>query len=284
MLFFPSAKLNLGLFVTGKRPDGFHDLESVFVPIQWTDILELHAVEGPPGSLAMEYTGLAIPGVEAGGNLVERAHRLLVEAGRKLPALSGRLHKVVPMGAGLGGGSADGAWMLRAIDRVTGWEAGAEGQRPFAEALGSDCPFFLQDGPAFVHGRGEHIEPIGDALWTEAFVAVVHPGVHVSTKEAFGRLAVRPAPMDLRRLAALPVKEWHAAGVGNDFTPGVAASVPAVADALALVADGALYSQMTGTGSAVFGLYPTWEAAARAADGAALRGWATWFGPLGSAH
>ena len=281
MVHFPPAKLNLGLFVTGRRPDGFHDLESVFVAIDWTDVLEVHVVEGR-GALEVAYSGLAIPEGAPGSNLVERAHRELADAGYDLPSLRVRLHKVLPMGAGLGGGSADGTWMLRAIDEAAGLVLGPEGLRAHAEALGSDCPFFLEDGPAFVSGRGERIEPIraGRPSWNGWSVAVVHPGVHVSTREAFGRLEVAPAPFDLRRLPDAPVERWHAEGVGNSFTNGVAALVPEVAEALAHVADGATYTQLTGTGSAVFGLYASHEQAMRVADRAALRGWTAWTGVL----
>ena len=280
MVHFPPAKLNLGLFVTGRRPDGFHDLESVFVATDWTDVLEVHAVEGR-GTLELVHSGLAIPEAEPGSNLVERAHRALVEAGHDLPGLRVRLHKVLPMGAGLGGGSADGTWMLRALDELAGLGLGAEGLREHAAALGSDCPFFLEDGPAFVSGRGERIErlPAG-ASWSGWSVAVVHPGVHVSTREAFGRLEVAPAPFDLRRLPETPVERWHAEGVGNSFTNGVAALVPEVAAALAHVAEGATYTQLTGTGSAVFGLYASHEQAMRVADRAMLRGWTVWSGVL----
>ncbi len=281
MVHFPPAKLNLGLFVTGRRPDGFHDLESVFVAIDWTDVLEVHVVEGR-GALKVAYSGLAIPEGTPGSNLVERAHRELADAGYDLPSLRVRLHKVLPMGAGLGGGSSDGTWMLRAIDEVAGLGLGPEGLRAHAEALGSDCPFFLEDGAAFVSGRGERIEPIrgGRPSWSGWSVAVVHPGVHVSTREAFGRLEVAPAPFDLRRLPDAPVERWHAEGVGNSFTNGVAALVPEVAEALAHVADGATYTQLTGTGSAVFGLYASHEQAMRVADRAAVRGWTAWAGVL----
>ncbi len=281
MVHFPPAKLNLGLFVTGRRPDGFHDLESVFVAIDWTDVLEVHVVEGR-GALEVAYSGLAIPEGAPGSNLVERAHRELADAGFDLPSLRVRLHKVLPMGAGLGGGSADGTWMLRAIDEAAGLGLGPEGLRAHAEALGSDCPFFLEDGPAFVSGRGERIEPIraGRPSWNGWSVAVVHPGVHVSTREAFDRLEVAPAPFNLRRLPDAPVERWHAEGVGNSFTNGVAALVPEVAEALAHVAEGATYTQLTGTGSAVFGLYASHEQAMRVADRAAVRGWTAWAGVL----
>lgn len=278
MVVFPPAKLNLGLFVTGKRADGFHALESVFVPIDWYDVLELTAADAGAGpGLTTAYSGLAIPPSNS-ANLIERAYAAMRATGASLPPLHAHLHKVLPMGAGLGGGSSDGAWMLRALNSWAGLNAGQ--LHAAAAELGSDCPFFLHDGPAFVHGRGEHLEPVATGSWQGWPIAVVHPGAHVSTGAAFARVKVRPAPMDLRGLPELPVEDWHAAGVANAFQPGVAAQVPLVADALEHVAPGATYHQMTGTGSAVFALYPDDARAVEVADRAKQRGWSAWSGRL----
>lgn len=276
MVVFPPAKLNLGLFVTGKRADGFHALESVFVPIDWCDVLELTSAESGQG-LTTVYSGLPIP-ASSSANLIERAYAALLAAGATLPPVHAHLHKVLPMGAGLGGGSSDGAWMLRALNRWAGLSADALHEA--AAELGSDCPFFLHDGPAFVHGRGEHLEPLAAGSWQGWPIAVVHPGAHVSTREAFARVDVGPAAMDLRGLAELPVEAWHDAGVANAFQPGVAAQFPLVAEALEHVAPGAAYHQMTGTGSAVFALYPSAERALEVADRAQQKGWAAWSGRL----
>ncbi len=279
MVVFPSAKLNLGLFVTGKRPDGFHALESVFVAVDWCDVLELS--EGQTPGLTVEHSGLPIPASPPGSNLIERAYAALSDAcGAAQWPVHAHLHKAIPMGAGLGGGSSDGAWMLRALNAYV--DAGVP-DAPLVElaaALGSDCPFFMQDGPAFVHGRGEHVEPVAAGSLAGWPVAVLHPGVHVSTRNAFAAVEVARPPFDLRQLPGTPVEQWHAAGVANAFQPGVAAEHPEVAAALALAAEGAVYTQLTGTGSAVFGLYPTDEQAMRVADRAKERGWAAWSGKL----
>lgn len=279
MVVFPPAKLNLGLFVTGKRADGFHALESVFVPIDWCDVLEVTpAAAADAGSgLTTAYSGLPIP-KSSSANLIERAHAALLDAGATLPPVHAHLHKVLPMGAGLGGGSSDGAWMLRALNRWAG--LGADALHAAAAELGSDCPFFLHDGPAFVHGRGEHLEPLAAGSWQGWPIAVVHPGAHVSTRDAFARVEVGPAAMDLRGLAELPVEAWHDAGVANAFQAGVAAQFPLVAEALEHVAPGAAYHQMTGTGSAVFALYPSAQRAEEVADRALQKGWAAWSGQL----
>ena len=154
MVFFPPAKLNLGLHITGKRDDGFHDLESVFLPIGWSDILEVVIDEEvPQGQARFEWTGLAIPG-DTVDNLVTRAHKRLADA-LELPGVSIYLHKVLPMGGGVGGGSANGTYTLRALNEVCKLGLSNDALMTHAAELGSDCPFFVQDAPALVRGRGE---------------------------------------------------------------------------------------------------------------------------------
>lgn len=282
MLFFPPAKLNLGLFVTGRRSDGFHDLESVFISLPWTDVLELHPAEGKPGSLQLELSGIPIPLGREEDNLIARAHRAILAAGHELPAVHARLHKVLPMGAGIGGGSADGTWMLRGLDACFGLGLDGLQLAKLAETLGSDCPYFAEDGPAFVSGRGERLKrmnPTGHS-WNGWNLAVVYPNVHVSTREAFERLTPCSAPLDLRELSQIPVEQWHSRGVCNAFEPGIRAAFPQISAALDLVRDGAAYVQMTGTGAAVFGFYSDAEHAQGIADQAVHRGWKSWTGAV----
>lgn len=282
MLFFPPAKLNLGLFVTGKRPDGFHDLESVFIAFPWTDVLELHSIDGDTGTLQLELSGIPIPSHTEGDNLVKRAHEALMQAGHDLPAVHVRLHKMLPIGAGLGGGSADGTWMLRGLNALFQLGLNSEQLIRISETLGSDCPFFAEEGPAFVSGRGERLTRLSAEghSWNGWHLAVVHPNVHVSTRAAFEQLTPRPAPLDLRDLGQIPVDTWHARGVANAFEPGISAIVPEISEALNLVRDGAAYVQMTGTGAAVFGLYSDAIHAQSIADRAEQMGWKSWAGAL----
>jgi 4-diphosphocytidyl-2-C-methyl-D-erythritol kinase len=282
MLTFPPAKLNLGLFVTGKRADGYHALESVFVPIGWTDALEAVAVEGF-GEMELEVLGRAVPG-GAGENLVERGYREVVaEAVGPVPSLRVQLVKALPTGAGLGGGSSDGTWMLRMLRDGFGVTLRDGDWSGLAAKLGSDCPFFLGDGPAWVGGRGEVVEPWGREALPQLrgrHVAVVHPGVHVGTREAFAGIVPRPAPMDLRELGALELDAWQGR-VWNDFEPGIVERVPEVGEALELVeAAGAVYRSMTGSGSAVYGVFEDAAGARRAEDAGRDRGWDVWSGPL----
>ena len=264
MLFFPPAKLNLGLHVLGKRSDGFHNLESVFLPTPWTDVLEVRLNEGPSGSLEFTTSGLDIPGTSE-GNLVVRAHAMLAER-HALPGLHVQLHKVTPMGAGLGGGSADGTHTLMAINEVCGLGLSLEELAPLAANLGSDCPFFLHGKPALVSGRGEVISPLEFGLPLDGWWLVIHhPGIHVSTAEAFGALTPAHRQTDWAKLSTTEVRHWDEL-IQNDFEPGLANIHPEIQHAMnQLKAAGAHYAQMTGSGSAVFGLFDS-EQQARDVD------------------
>ncbi|MGB0179636.1 MAG: 4-(cytidine 5'-diphospho)-2-C-methyl-D-erythritol kinase [Flavobacteriales bacterium] len=255
MVFFPPAKLNLGLHITGKRDDGFHNLESVFLPIDWSDILEVILDEEvPQGQARFEWTGLAIPG-NPDDNLVTRAHKRLAEA-FDLPGVSIHLHKVLPMGGGVGGGSADGTYTLRALNEVCNLGLSQDALMAHAAELGSDCPFFVQDAPALVRGRGEIVKPLqGDLPLQGWWVVVANPGIHISTAEAFGDVTPTPRPTDWNALSTLPVSAWRDV-IQNDFEVGARQRHPEVGRLIdALAEAGAAHAQMTGSGSTVFGLF-----------------------------
>ena len=264
MVLFPPAKLNLGLHVLGKRPDGYHALESIFLPLAWTDILEVvvdpHVVAG---DMKTTFTGLPIPGASE-DNLVVKAHRILADL-HDLPGLHLHLRKNLPMGGGMGGGSSDGTYALLAINDVCELGLSRETLLAHAAELGSDCPFFVNSAPAMVTGRGEHVAPLGfelplDGVW----VVVANPGIHISTAEAFGGLTPtdRTTPWD--QLVTTSLAQWHTL-IRNDFETGAVERHPAIGDMLqALRNAGASYVQMTGSGSTVFGLFHD-ETLARAA-------------------
>lgn len=284
---FPPAKVNLGLFVAGKRPDGFHDLASFFVPISgaqgWTDVLELDVLSGRSERGArLQLDGIAIPGASQ-ENLVLRAYHLLdTHFGQTLPDVDFRLTKKIPTGAGLGGGSADGTFALRLLNSALALGLEDNDLLSFAEQLGSDCPFFIQDDPAWVTGRGECIEPLPelfDAL-KDHHIAVIHPGIHVSTAEAFAGITPRTNAPDVRDCIEKPVEEWATCGLVNDFQAGVTAQHPEIDEALAIVSEGALFASMTGTGSAVYGIFRTAAEAEGVAREGADRGWSAHAGPI----
>ena len=255
MVLFPPAKINLGLHVLGKRPDGYHALESIFLPLAWTDILEVvvdpHVAEG---DMKTTFTGLPIPGA-ADDNLVVKAHRILADQ-HDLPGLDLHLRKNLPMGGGMGGGSSDGTYALLAINNVCELGLSKETLLAHAAELGSDCPFFVESAPAMVTGRGEHVDPLGfelplDGVW----VVVANPGIHISTAEAFGGLTPTDRTTPWNHLATTPVAQWHNL-IRNDFESGAVERHPAIGDLLQALRDaGASYVQMTGSGSTVFGLF-----------------------------
>ena len=224
MVVFPHAKINIGLFVTGKRNDGFHNLETIFFPVGWSDILEIGRGEGESGSFRFKNTGLEVGG-DPGKNLVIKAYHLLA-ADFHLPAIQVHLHKIIPFGAGLGGGSADAAFMLKALNAFFDLRLSGQKMVTYAARLGSDCAFFIDDRPAFASGKGELLEPIELTLAGYRII-IVKPSFGVSTPEAYAGITPRPAGYDLRQLGQLPVNTWKEY-IRNDFEATVFQKYPSL--------------------------------------------------------
>lgn len=253
MIVFPNAKINIGLFVTEKRPDGFHNLETVFYPIGLSDILEIVKMEGPAGECDFCSSGIDV-GCEAEKNLIVKAYRLL-DADYQLPAVKVLLHKVVPFGAGLGGGSSDAAFMLKTLNEFFHLTLRDEQLEEYAARLGSDCAFFIRNKPAFASGKGEQLEDIELSLKDYRLV-LVKPSFGVSTPEAYAGIEPHPAMFDLHRLGLLKPELWKEY-VFNDFEKSVFAKYPQLtALKQQLYEAGAAYVSMTGSGSALYGLFP----------------------------
>ncbi len=250
MILFPNCKINLGLHVTNKRPDGFHDLETVFYPLPVNDALEAIT----HSELQFESSGIPVPG-NAADNLCLKAFHLLKQDFPQLPALHIHLHKHIPIGAGLGGGSADAAFMLRLIDQKFQLGLTEAALLVYAAQLGSDCPFFIINKPCFATGRGEIIEPLTLDLSGYSFM-LVHPGIHVNTGWAFKQLTPKAPAYALKEIIGQPVTTWKDVLV-NDFEEAVFAAHPAIGKIKEqLYAAGAVYSAMSGSGSAVLGIFP----------------------------
>jgi 4-diphosphocytidyl-2-C-methyl-D-erythritol kinase len=272
---FPNAKINLGLQVRKRREDGFHAIESLFLPIGWCDTLEIETLS-KGAACGLHSHGLPIPG-EGHDNLILRAHRLLSE-NFDLPPVQFHLVKSIPMGAGLGGGSADGAFALNLLNTHFNLGLSNTERETLAAKLGSDCPFFIQNTPAHVSGRGEHIRPIALQLsgW---WLVVLHPGVHISTPQAFGWVMPNDDRPGLQTWENSAPDDWTDK-LHNDFTAPIASKVPDVAEALRMLGRwGATYADMSGSGSAVFGCFreepaPQWTQSLP-------EGWTGWSGPLG---
>ena len=261
MVCFPNCKINIGLFVTNKRADGYHDLETVFYPVGTkgserdpvlNDVLEVVPATGNDAMLHL--SGLSVEGNPA-DNLVWKAYQLLKERYPETVApVDIYLHKVIPMGAGLGGGSADGAFMLRLLNDYFSLGMGRDDLAQMSLQLGSDCPFFIYNTPHYARGRGEIMEPVSLDL-SQYHIEVSCPGTHVSTRDAFSEITPRPAPYDLRAITSLPVTEWKA-HINNDFEQTVFKRYPEIAAIKQQMYEkGALFASMTGTGSAVYGIF-----------------------------
>jgi 4-diphosphocytidyl-2-C-methyl-D-erythritol kinase len=253
MVLFPYAKINLGLHVLGKRTDGYLDIASILFPIPLCDALEAVIDPAvPPGEVKFTRTGLPIAG-QPEVDLCMKA----VEALRKdypLPGLQVHLHKAVPMGAGLGGGSSDGTHTLLLLDKLLKLGLPQERLHAMASGLGSDCPFFLNPGPQLAEGRGERLTPITVDLHGH-WLVLVAPGIHVPTAEVYRGMRLRDGHQDLLSVIARPVKEWQGRLV-NDMEEYVFAKHPAIgAVKEKLLAHSAAYAAMSGSGSSVFGLF-----------------------------
>jgi 4-diphosphocytidyl-2-C-methyl-D-erythritol kinase len=266
MLCFPNCKINIGLYVTNRRADGYHDLETVFFPLPIHDALEIIPAKGE-ASLTLSGKGIA---GDKESNLVWKAYKLLQQLfPEKVGEFDIYLHKALPMGAGLGGGSADGAFALKLVNDYCELGLSEEQLLDYALQLGSDCPFFIKNRPQYATGRGEQMSDI--ALDLKGYtIELVCPGVHVSTSKAFQMMRPKPAEFDLRRLGELPIAEWKNR-ISNDFEGPVFEQQPELKDIKdALYAQGAIYASMSGSGSSIYGIFPQVERGRR--DGLNMQG------------
>ncbi len=248
MISFPNAKINIGLNVVSKRTDGYHNLETVFFPVKLADALEIVEAD----EFAFSSSGIEIGGA-AKSNLVVKAYDLL-KKDFELPPVKIHLHKMVPYGAGLGGGSSDAAFTLKMLNDQ--FELGLKNDQleRYASKLGADCPFFIQNKPVFAHGIGNQFEQTTLDL-SDYKIVIAKPAVSVSTVEAYRNIVPAKPEFDLRNLAQLPIHEWKDV-VKNDFENTVFPQYPVIQELKqSLYEAGALYASMSGSGSAVFGIF-----------------------------
>lgn len=248
MITFPSAKINIGLNITSRRPDGYHNLETVFYPIKIKDALEV--IEHK--EMGFETSGIEIPG-HANENLCLQAYEL-IRKDFDLPNVSIHLHKKIPIGAGLGGGSADAAFFIKLINEKFGLGLSTGAMQNYCRNLGADCAFFVENKPVFAFGKGDEFENI-DLDLSAYFIALVMPPVHVSTGEAYRGVKPKTPEQPLKELMKLPVQQWQGK-ITNDFENHILKNHPVIRGVKSsLLEAGALYALMSGSGASVYGIF-----------------------------
>ncbi|MBN1118311.1 MAG: 4-(cytidine 5'-diphospho)-2-C-methyl-D-erythritol kinase [Bacteroidales bacterium] len=249
MILFPNAKINLGLNVLSRRDDGFHNIESCFLPVKISDVLEFVETNQETSFYS---SGISIPG-ESSENLCVKAWELLYKE-CKIPRVKIHLHKIIPIGAGLGGGSSDAAFMLKGLNEYFKLGLPDKKLESLAAQLGSDCAFFIRNKPTLATGRGEILESL--SLNLDAFkIVLVNPGIHVSTAEAYSGLTPCIPGKRISDILNLPISKWQELLV-NDFEKTVTVKHPKIKLIKeVLLKLGAVYSAMTGSGSTVFGIF-----------------------------
>lgn len=250
MLLFPNAKINLGLDIVSRRPDGYHDIVTVMVPVPWRDILEIVPAKGDVTTLTVTGRKVDCPPEK---NLVMKAYRLMADT-YQLPPVDIYLRKVIPDGAGLGGGSADAAFTLRALNDMFAPGATDGDLAAMAASLGADCPLFVYNRPMLATGTGTELSPI-DIDLTGLTLVIVKPPVSVPTAQAYSRVTPAVPVEPIPEILQSPLTEWQGR-LKNDFEPSVFPLHPMIAEIKArLLAMGASYASMSGSGSSVFGLF-----------------------------
>jgi len=248
MIVFPNAKINIGLNILNRRSDGYHNLETVFYPVQIKDALEV--IEAP--ELSFSASGIEIPG-HANENLCLKAWHLLSED-YNIPEVALHLHKGIPIGAGLGGGSADAAFFIKLMNEKFTLELTVEQMQAYARQLGADCAFFVRNEPVFAFAKGDEFEEVSLSL-DNYFIVLVMPPVHVSTGEAYRGVKPAMPETSLKELVQLPVPNWKY-HIKNDFEVSIFKNHPSIRGVKsALYEAGALYSSMSGSGASVYGIF-----------------------------
>jgi 4-diphosphocytidyl-2-C-methyl-D-erythritol kinase len=252
MIAFPNCKINIGLRITEKRPDGFHNIESIFVPVPWTEIVEIVPSENHLSEVEFKSSGIRMYGSKD-SNLCLKAYRLLATQ-FSLPPVKIHLHKVLPIGAGLGGGSADAANTLILLNKIFDLKLNDADLETISAQIGSDCPFFIRNRPVFASGKGDEFENISLKL-KGLFLVIIKPRIHVNTAEAYSWITPRKRTESLKEQIKLPLKDWIDC-IENDFEIPVCERFPTIRNIKSrLYKSGAIYASMSGSGSSVYGIF-----------------------------
>ena len=255
MIVYPNCKINLGLNVVRKRTDGYHDLETVFYPVTLTDKLEATVGNGADGTCSLSLSGNPIEGNVA-DNLIVKAYNLLA-ADHRLPHVDFDLEKHIPSQAGLGGGSSDAIYTLRLLNELCQLHLDSPTLQRYAARLGADCAFFVTAEPSFATGIGDVLTPMADecAHLKGLYLLIVKPSVAISTAQAFSFIKPQPPIIRCKEVVAQPIDEW-CDRLGNDFEVSIFNIHPEIRSIKQqLYSMGATYAQMSGSGSAFFGIF-----------------------------
>jgi len=252
MIRYSPAKINVGLQILEKRKDGFHNIRSVVYPTGLCDILEVKALPKGTKAFQLSQSGISI-GTDPGNNLVTAAWRLMKNE-TDMPPVAIHLHKQIPVGAGLGGGSSNASMALLALDHLAQQGISRERIEVLAGQLGSDCPFFLHQGPMMMEGRGEILSPVKLDL-EGLYLVLLFPGIHVSTADAYAGIKPETPEISLEQVISLPVTEWPGL-IANDFEESLGAKFPLIRELKeSLYRAGAQYASLSGSGSSLYGIF-----------------------------
>ena len=253
MITFPNAKINLGLNIIEKRPDGYHNLETIFYPINLQDALEVTRRENNDKEYTLHISGAPLEG-EPEENLVVKAYKLLKKDYPGLLPVDIHMYKHIPAGAGLGGGSSDAACMIKLLNDKFSLRLSTERMEEYAAKLGADCAFIIRNKPVFATGIGNLFEPV-DLSFKGYHIILIKPDIFVSTRDAFAEIKpVRPA-VSLKEIVKQPIETWKSS-MKNDFEDSVFKKFPEIAAIKVELYDlGAVYAAMSGSGSSVYGIF-----------------------------
>jgi 4-diphosphocytidyl-2-C-methyl-D-erythritol kinase len=269
MIVYPNAKINIGLNIVNKRKDGFHNIESWVFAIDLCDILEIIKSDS---ATSFKSTGIAIPG-NPEENLCLKGWEILSNE-FSIPPVKIHLHKQIPIGAGIGGGSSDGAFTIKALNNLFSLNLSPEKMKQFSAMLGSDCPFFIDNRPAHVTGRGENLSLLKKDM-SNYFILLVNPGIHIGTAEAYAGVQPKKPSQSVSDLIRNPIKDWQKK-INNDFEPGIFKTHPVIEEIKHLLLHaGAHYASMSGSGSSVFGIF---ESEPSESIRTGFNSWFTWKG------
>ncbi|MDX2173494.1 MAG: 4-(cytidine 5'-diphospho)-2-C-methyl-D-erythritol kinase [Bacteroidota bacterium] len=253
MVLFPNCKINLGLNVISRRSDGFHNIETAFYPIFWQDVLEVIEMKSNDKDFELSQSGIIVD-AKIEDNLIYKAYNLIIKI-KTLPPLKVHLHKNIPMGAGLGGGSSDAAFFINLLDTKFKLNFSEVDKLNIASQIGSDCAFFIKNKPVFAKGKGNEFEEIALDL-SKYYILVVYPALHSNTKEAYEGLTPKIPKHNLKSVIENnPINQWKDY-ITNDFEETIFKKYPVIKELKDLLySNKAVYASMSGSGSAVFGIF-----------------------------